>query len=118
MSDPNQPTVVLVLGMHRSGTSLVIRLLNLLGVSLGSEEHLLPPVDGDNPTGFWEHREVAMINDTILDHLGGPGTMFLTFHIAGRPPVISPVFANEPRSSGTKNFRALPSTAGKIQGFV
>ena len=71
MTAPNQCRIVVVLGMHRSGTSLVIRLLNLLGVSLGKEERLMRPVDGDNPTGFWEHLEIVAINTAILDYLGG-----------------------------------------------
>ena len=42
-----------VVGMHRSGTSIVSRLLNLLGAHLGPEDDLMPPKP-DNPTGFWE----------------------------------------------------------------
>ena len=37
------PTIVCILGMHRSGTSLVSRVLNVLGVYLGPEEHLMRP---------------------------------------------------------------------------
>jgi len=57
--------------MHRSGTSLLARLLNLLGVELG-ENHLLnnEPVSA-NPKGHWEHRELSAINDALLDHYGG-----------------------------------------------
>src|SRR5262245_51351041 len=63
--------IVCVLGMHRSGTSLLARLLNLLGVELG-ENHLLnnEPVSA-NPKGHWEHRELSAINDALLDHYGG-----------------------------------------------
>jgi len=43
--------VVLILGMHRSGTSAAARAVNLLGVDLGAP--LLPPRD-DNPVGCWE----------------------------------------------------------------
>jgi hypothetical protein len=56
---------ICVLGMSRSGTSLVARVLNILGVALGSEEGLLDPA-ADNPAGFWEHAGVAAINDEIL----------------------------------------------------
>ena len=58
---------VMVLGMHRSGTSLVMRLCNLLGVDLG--DNLLPPQD-DNVTGFWEHAGVIEVHDAILEALG------------------------------------------------
>jgi hypothetical protein len=40
-SVPTQ-TIVTVLGMHRSGTSLVTRLLNLMGVFLGAADDLMP----------------------------------------------------------------------------
>jgi O-antigen biosynthesis protein len=59
-------TALLVLGMHRSGTSALSRLLNLLGVELGSD--LLPPA-ADNETGFWEHREIQFIHDRIYEDL-------------------------------------------------
>jgi GT2 family glycosyltransferase/glycosyltransferase involved in cell wall biosynthesis len=56
--------------MHRSGTSLVSRVVNLLGVELGSEQHLVPPAS-DNPTGFWEHASIKSINDQVLARCGG-----------------------------------------------
>jgi Sulfotransferase family len=56
---------VCILGMSRSGTSLVARILNVLGVALGPEESLLPPA-ADNPSGFWEHAGIAELNDEIL----------------------------------------------------
>lgn len=62
---------VCVLGMHRSGTSLVARCLNLLGLSLGKKENLMPPKGGNNPAGFWEHLGFVGINDAILERLGG-----------------------------------------------
>jgi hypothetical protein len=77
-------TVVCVLGMHRSGTSLVARLLNLLGVDLGPEESLMKPTE-DNAGGYWEHQRIIDLNDDVLARLGG------TWY---EPPPISPeVFA-------------------------
>ena len=61
---------VFVTGMHRSGTSMVTRLLNLCGLSLGPEERIIPP-KADNPAGFWENVDVYAINDAILQKLGG-----------------------------------------------
>ncbi len=60
-------TVVVVLGMHRSGTSAITRVINLLGVELGAD--LLPP-DVDNPTGFWENRKIFEIHKKIHETLG------------------------------------------------
>jgi hypothetical protein len=65
--------VVCVIGMHRSGTSVVTRMLNLLGVSLGPEEELLEPA-ARNPVGFWENERVVALNDELLAALGGNAT--------------------------------------------
>lgn len=56
--------------MHRSGTSLIARLLNLCGMDLGPATRFLPPAE-DNPAGFWEHAELHEINEQILRRLGG-----------------------------------------------
>lgn len=63
-------TVVCVLGMHRSGTSLVARILNILGVHLGPQECLLQGL-AENPKGFWEHQAILGINNEILARQGG-----------------------------------------------
>ncbi|MGH8501275.1 MAG: glycosyltransferase [Gammaproteobacteria bacterium] len=60
--------VLVILGMHRSGTSAVARVCNLLGAEVG--EHLMPPSEGNNPTGFWELDEVRIIHDKLLHSLG------------------------------------------------
>jgi hypothetical protein len=62
--------IICILGMHRSGTSLITRLVNLLGVSLGPDEHLMKPLP-DNPKGFWENRPLTLLNEEILSRLGG-----------------------------------------------
>jgi len=58
--------VILVLGMHRSGTSAVTRCLNLLGAEVGNK--LLPPAE-DNRSGFWEHADVVAIHEELLEDL-------------------------------------------------
>lgn len=62
--------IVCVTGMHRSGTSIVSRVINLLGVDIGDEEHLMPP-NPYNPRGHWENMEVMHVNDAVLEALGG-----------------------------------------------
>jgi GT2 family glycosyltransferase len=61
------PVAVLVLGMHRSGTSAVTRVLNLLGAELGDD---LMPAGSDNPGGFWEYRGVVELHERLLAGLG------------------------------------------------
>jgi GT2 family glycosyltransferase len=54
---------ILVLGMHRSGTSALARLLNVLGAEL--PEQLLGPGWG-NPLGHWEALRLLEINEEAL----------------------------------------------------
>lgn len=62
--------VVCVGGMGRSGTSLTMRLLNLLGVYLGPQEDMMQP-QVDNPRGYWEHSKLTDLNEALLARLGG-----------------------------------------------
>jgi hypothetical protein len=62
--------VICITGMHRSGTSLVAGVVNLLGVDFGPPETMLEPGE-ENPRGFWEQAEMADLNDDILAALGG-----------------------------------------------
>lgn len=61
-------TVVVVLGMHRSGTSVITRGLEVLGVNLGGQ--LLPPVAGDNERGYWEDGDINALNIDLLNSFG------------------------------------------------
>lgn len=56
--------------MHRSGTSMVARLLNLCGLWLGADDEILGPA-ADNPEGFWEHVGILTLDDDLLAALGG-----------------------------------------------
>lgn len=59
--------VIPILGLHRCGTSMVARALNLLGVDLGDD---LQPPGPDNPRGFWESRYFQSTNMNLLRRLG------------------------------------------------
>jgi hypothetical protein len=60
--------IVLVLGMHRSGTSLCSHLLSALGVdmadNISGRGHRSPTPD--NPRGHWERWEIVEFHDRIL----------------------------------------------------
>lgn len=60
-------TALVVLGMHRSGTSALAGLLRHLGVDFGDR---LMPASPDNPRGYWEHRDLVDVNDRLLAELG------------------------------------------------
>src|SRR6059058_1216426 len=59
-----------IAGAHRSGTSMVTRLLHCCGLELGPESELMP-AQADNPEGFWEHLGFVALNDELLSELGG-----------------------------------------------
>jgi hypothetical protein len=58
---------LLVLGMHRSGTSALTRVTSLLGASL--PKTLLGATSG-NPRGHWEANPLIAYNDRLLQKLG------------------------------------------------
>jgi sulfotransferase family protein len=62
--------VVCIIGMHRSGTSMVANLLQLCGLSLGPEQKLMGP-STSNPKGHFEHSGFLKINEALFRHLGG-----------------------------------------------
>lgn len=55
--------VILVVGMHRSGTSAVTRVLNLLGAELPGA---LVPAGSGNDLGHWESAEAVALHDRML----------------------------------------------------
>ena len=59
---------IVVLGAHRSGTSALTRLVNMMGAYAGSEGSTIG-FNPENPKGFWERRDVINLNDAILAHL-------------------------------------------------
>ncbi len=59
--------LVVVLGMHRSGTSAITRGLESLGVDLGDN---FVPEASDNERGFWEDSEIVNFNEELQSKLG------------------------------------------------
>jgi hypothetical protein len=59
----NRNSIIALLGMHRSGTSLIANAVAVLGASLGN--NLLPSKE-DNPSGFWENEAIVGLNDRLL----------------------------------------------------
>ncbi len=55
---------IIVLGMHRSGTSALTGCLGLLGVTLGT--NLMPAHPEFNARGHWEHSDAAALNEQLL----------------------------------------------------
>jgi hypothetical protein len=53
---------VVILGMHRSGTSATTRALGLLGASMGPLDHM---------GKFWENQPMRRVNEDLLEAFGG-----------------------------------------------
>lgn len=74
-------TVVILLGMHRSGTSLLSNVLHILGVDMAdTTDHVSPK----NAGGFWERPELVAIHDEILSAIGRP--IAKPSHVLPLPP--------------------------------
>jgi len=61
---------VVVIGMHRSGTSAMTNAIRLLGCSIGDTGDFIAPKQW-NPEGNWEHARLIKRNESILHLLGG-----------------------------------------------
>lgn len=61
---------VVILGMHRSGTSMLASYLQQAGLQTGEPEELMP-AQADNPEGFHERLDVVEYNDQLLRARGG-----------------------------------------------
>ena len=57
---------IFVLGMHRSGTSAITRIINMMGADLGPAQLIGEPAV-DNQKGFWERTDVSALNDKLLE---------------------------------------------------
>ena len=60
---------VLIVGMHRSGTSAISGVLNKLGVAVPADLH---PADEHNQRGYFEPRRIIDFHEALLARLGSP----------------------------------------------
>ncbi|MGH7038223.1 MAG: glycosyltransferase, partial [Stellaceae bacterium] len=60
-------TAVIVMGMHRSGTSALTGMLHHLGIVLGDR---LMSATLDNPRGYWEHLDIVAAHQQLMGALG------------------------------------------------
>src|SRR6056297_1474722 len=74
-------TLLVIVGMHRSGTSLLARACHEAGIFGGGPEEMLESQD-DNPLGFYERRDLVAANEALLTATGtrwyGPPECALT----------------------------------------
>ncbi|WP_018085579.1 glycosyltransferase [Desulfurispora thermophila] len=89
-SNNESKKLIVVLGMHRSGTSAITRGLQVLGVDLGN--NLMPPMEGVNDKGFFEDLDLNALNIEMLQAIGSD------WHY------LSPVDANDVEALHKKGF--------------
>jgi hypothetical protein len=94
---------VFVLGMHRSGTSAVTRLISFLGLSTPEGQDLVPPSD-KNPKGYWESMSLVALNERVLAAVGSD---------MGCPLPFATGWENDPRLDGMRE----PSLRGFQAAF-
>ncbi len=84
-AEPETAGVILLVGMHRSGTSLFSQMCSRAGQHLGGP--LLNGRFSDNEQGYWEHMDVVAIQTILLRELGrGPMSKLpLPLHWRFRP---------------------------------
>lgn len=87
----NGKTALVVLGMHRSGTSSVAGALALLGAR--APQTLMRPAE-DNPKGFWESEVLAELNDRLLQAGGSTWHGWRRFDLTAIADVL-PAFRTE-----------------------
>ncbi|MDB5403395.1 MAG: hypothetical protein QOD93_328 [Acetobacteraceae bacterium] len=66
LEHPTGRPVVVVLGMHRSGTSMCAHILSMLGLDMADDPQRRP----DALKGLWEREEIVNAHDRILQLLG------------------------------------------------
>jgi len=75
---------LIVLGMHRSGTSALAGALNQCGVWLGSELDLTA-ANKENPRGFFERKDVRAVCDALLRSVGSDWWKIAEFRVDAIP---------------------------------
>jgi len=76
--------MLIVTGMPRSGTSLMMRILNALGLNIAGERHTLTSTEEFNPGGIWEVRNT--VYDGIKEPIEGKDAIKLMMSGIERTP--------------------------------
>ena len=97
-----------IVGMVRSGTSLLAGAVRQGGVYFGQEKDLMPPLDVINGEGFFEHLRIVNLHQRLLLHFGS--AWYLSTPLPRewwRQPEIAP-FREELRQLIATEFGASP----------
>lgn len=104
------PTAVLILGMHRSGTSALTGVLGRAGIYLGAD--LVAP-KADNPKGYFEHDKIWRIDEQILRGIGSASDDIRSFPPDWQKSPAARKGLDEVRAIITKDFGSAPLWGAK-----
>jgi hypothetical protein len=96
---------LLVLGMHRSGTSALTRILNLAGAQLPTR--LLEP-ESNNVTGYWESADLNAVHDRVLESAGKSWEDFGPFPASWHRSEVAEAFRQEILAVLDRDFATSP----------
>lgn len=97
-----------VLGMHRSGTSVVAQLLHRLGARVGPQ--LLAAMEGVNDDGFWEDSRVVEFDERLLAACGLRWYDSAAPDLATADPQVIAAVAREARDYFRQHYSDEPDT--------
>lgn len=89
---------IVVLGMHRSGTSSVTNVIAAMGAYVGEEGELLDATEA-NPRGHWERRDVYEVSQALLRQAGADWWRVSNFN--------AHAIAREPRDEALASFTPI-----------
>ncbi|HEX7852816.1 MAG TPA: sulfotransferase [Sphingobium sp.] len=101
---------VVILGMHRSGTSALTRMLGLMGCTLPAT---LVPANRTNPAGHWESQPICDFNDELFAAAGTHWLDWLPFNADFRQSIVWPELRERARSLLRSEFGKAPLFAIK-----
>ena len=78
---------LIILGMHRSGTSVLARLLNMMGAYFGPEG-ISMGASKENPKGFWERRDVRQLDDFVMHSVDCDWNKVASFDVNALPDAV------------------------------
>lgn len=87
---------IIVLGMHRAGTSAITRLINMMGAYLAPEDQFLPATP-DNPKGYWERIDVLQLHEFALNQIGADWYLTSAVDPDHIPPELQETFTQRAR---------------------
>jgi len=100
-----EPTAVVVLGMHRSGTSAFARVASLLGCELPKN---LMPADEGNDLGHWESNAVTALNERLLASAGSKWDDWTPLNQGWEKSAVSPAFLAEAQEVLRDDYAQAP----------